>query len=48
MGAYSQMDAELRYGGAAFVDDDDETEGCPAFVANEDTAASAIDDDDDQ
>ena len=48
MGAYSQMDAELRYGGAGFVDDDDETEGCPAFVANEDNAAPAFEDDDGQ
>ena len=48
MRAYSQMDAELRYGGAAFVDDDDETEDCPAFVANEDNAAPAFEDDDGQ
>ena len=47
MGAYSQMDAELRYGGA-FVDDDDETEGCPTFVANEDNAVPAFKDDDGQ
>lgn len=45
MGAYSQLDAELRYG-SAFADDEDED--CPAFVANEDNAAPAFEDGDGQ
>lgn len=34
MGAYSQLDAELRYGGNAFVEDEAD-EDCPAFVSSE-------------
>ncbi|MDE6261226.1 MAG: hypothetical protein K2M42_10265 [Oscillospiraceae bacterium] len=45
MGAYSQLDAELRYGGA-YADDEDED--CPAFVADEDNAVPAFEDNDGQ
>lgn len=49
MGVYSQMDAELRYGGNIFVDDE-ANEGCPAFVPDdtEDGDTPAFEDDDDQ
>ena len=48
MGAYSEMDAELRYDGAAFVDDDDEDQSCLAAVPdeNEDAGVPASEDDD--
>lgn len=48
MGVYSEMDAELRYDGAAFVDGDDEDQSRLAFVPDDDedadVPASANDD----
>ena len=35
MGAYSQLDAELRLGGDAFIEDEAD-DGCPAFVPDDD------------
>ena len=45
MGVYSQLDAEQRYGGNAFVDDEAD-EDCPAFVPveGEDNAVPAFED----